>query len=1215
MLPSANLSAGDKLQQLLARFEQAWQAGSRPSIEDHLTDASLDRCALLRQLVLTDLEYRLRAGDAVRVEEYVQRFPELAEDAATLVELIALEYRQRQLLGPQPAPTLAEYLQRFPQHRAQLLATPLYDSPETERHSVGDGSAGVTLPALEGRYRVDRFLAKGGMGEVYRILDADFDRPLALKVLQQQALGQPHLEERFLREARLTGQLQHPGIPAVQEMGRLSDGRPYFIMKLVQGRDLRALLRERCSPQDQQSYYLGVFEQICRTVAYAHAQSIIHRDLKPSNIMVGAFGEVQVMDWGLAKAVGSGQWAVGSADVGASVPACSTIEHVGTRHVADAASVAGDVIGTPAYMAPEQARGEVEQLDRTCDVFGLGGILCELLTGKPPFATGNRLEDQRRSMKGDLSEVFARLEGCGADAELIALAQRCLAAERRDRPPHAEAVARSAAAHQERVRERLRQAEVARAAAEVRAGEERKRREVERQKRRVTLALAASVLVLFSVAAAGGWYLMRQQEEQERQELLQQQRTELLVGQTKHEQELILAEQKKLTVKHALEQVRQLQAKALFRQAKNTLAQSLGLLSGATDKGLHAQVKAAERDLLFVERLDRIRQEKSLIVDGKVNRAAAPTAYAAAFKDHGLDMVAGDERALVHAVVNSALGEELVAALDDWFSEEPDAALRSRLCRLTSKVTGHAWREEIPEAWNKQSRFEELLAKVPPEQMTTALLVGLSWRLERLGGDGVGLLERAKLQHPADFWVWFQLGSLYDFRGKEYARQAAGACAGALAIRPDSFVAWYHLGVALEASNDLPGAIAAYRAAIRLDPKEAKAHHNLGVALQASNDLPGAIVSYKEAIRLDPKLAKAHNNLGIALAASNDLPRAIAAYKEAIRLDHKSAEAHNNLGIALAASNDLPGAIAALKEAIRLDHKLAPAHNELGLALKASNDLPGAIAAHKEAIRLDPKLAAAHNNLGTALQASNDLVGAIAAYKEAIRLDPKLAKAHSNLGVALQASNDLPGAIAALKEAIRLDPKLAMAHNNLGLALAASNDLPAAIAAFKAAIRLEPKLATAHLNLGAAFFNHKEYLYSFKSYQAAMAARPALAANHASGLRLFGALAAVMAVAADSANEAGKLTPDEKIAFRQQALDWLKADLAAWTKLLQADAKSVALARQRLKFVQNRPELASVRDEQELAKLPAAQRQGWQQFWADVAALLREAEKAVDSKK
>jgi hypothetical protein len=371
------------------------------------------------------------------------------------------------------------------------------------------------LPALAGRYRLDKFLARGGMGEVYRVLDSAFDRPLALKVLQEQIRGQADVAERFLREARLTGQLQHPGIPPVQEVGCLDDGRPYFIMKLVQGRDLHALLCERPSAQEQLSYYLSVFEQVCRTVAYAHARGILHRDLKPANVMVGAFGEVQVMDWGLAKLLP----ALPTPAAATAADTTSTALHVPTPPLPAAASAVGDIIGTPAYMAPEQARGEVERLDLRCDVFGLGGILCEMLTGQPPFVGGDKLDKQRRAMKGDLAGAFGRLDQSGADAELIALARRCLAPERAERFADAGAVAQAVAGYQELVRQRWRQAELAQAQAQVRIDEERKRLGLERQKRRVTLVLAAAVLLVLLAGMVGTTVaLLRAWEQTERAE-------------------------------------------------------------------------------------------------------------------------------------------------------------------------------------------------------------------------------------------------------------------------------------------------------------------------------------------------------------------------------------------------------------------------------------------------------------------------------------------------------------------------------------------------------------------------------------------------------------------------------------------------------------------------------------------------------------------------
>ena len=210
---------------------------------------------------------------------------------------------------------------------------------------------------------------------------------------------------------------------------------------------------------------------VCQTIAYAHARAVIHRDLKPSNIMVGWFGEVQVMDWGLAKVLRQG----GAADDASAGKSRDRETVIATaRSAADDdsdLSRAGSVLGTPSYMAPEQARGEVDRLDERCDVFALGSILCEILTGEPAFIGRSSGEIQRKASRGELKDAFDRLDGTGSDAELTGLAKNCLAAELEDRPRHAGEVAARIIAYQTGVQERLRQAEIARAEEKARAQE------------------------------------------------------------------------------------------------------------------------------------------------------------------------------------------------------------------------------------------------------------------------------------------------------------------------------------------------------------------------------------------------------------------------------------------------------------------------------------------------------------------------------------------------------------------------------------------------------------------------------------------------------------------------------------------------------------------------------------------------------------------------
>ena len=264
-----------------------------------------------------------------------------------------------------------------------------------------------------GRYRIGERLGEGGMGMVYRAHDQVLDRAVALKVLRPE-LGEPTLAQRLVREAMILARLEHPGIVPVHDAGELADGRVFYVMKLVRGDRLDAFAATR--PLNE---VLRVFLRVCETVGFAHAQGIIHRDLKPANIMVGGFGEVLVLDWGIARVLGSAEAEPvdGAAATG-----------VGGAEI----TAAGTVLGTPGFMAPEQAQGTMGQVDARSDVWALGAILRGLagVATPPPLASICRqatapLPGDRYESAAELSADVARfLDGAPVRAHRESLAER-----------------------------------------------------------------------------------------------------------------------------------------------------------------------------------------------------------------------------------------------------------------------------------------------------------------------------------------------------------------------------------------------------------------------------------------------------------------------------------------------------------------------------------------------------------------------------------------------------------------------------------------------------------------------------------------------------------------------------------------------------------------------------------------------------------------------
>lgn len=255
------------------------------------------------------------------------------------------------------------------------------------------GAGGLDWPASatpaseppESRYAMDHLYAEGGIGQVWRARDKQLHREVALKTLRPELLKHGRVRSRFLQEAQITGQLEHPGIVPVYELvAAPRSGAPFYSMRFVRGRTLvqasRDYHRARRAGEEEPLglvSLLSAFVAVCNTVAYAHSRGVIHRDLKGENVLLGDFGEVLVLDWGVAKVLGDTDEDGRMRLEGQCLPAEAT------------QTVQGDIVGTPAYMAPEQAEGRLDLIDSRTDIYGLGAILYEILTGQPPFTGSN----------------------------------------------------------------------------------------------------------------------------------------------------------------------------------------------------------------------------------------------------------------------------------------------------------------------------------------------------------------------------------------------------------------------------------------------------------------------------------------------------------------------------------------------------------------------------------------------------------------------------------------------------------------------------------------------------------------------------------------------------------------------------------------------------------------------------------------------------------
>ncbi len=717
---------------------------------------------------------------------------------------------------------LPEVRQRWQQMRrveAELEA--LFPTPRSnpDAESPAPWHPSAELPRIPG-YEVEAVLGRGGMGVVFKAWHLRLHRPVALKMLLAGAYAGRGERERFLREAEAEACLNHPHIVQVYDVGEY-DGRLYFTMEYVEGGNLAQRLLGTPQPARQAAALLAT---LAEAVQVAHQGGIVHRDLKPANILLTADGTPKIADFGLARHLDGGP----------------------------ALTLSGARVGTPSYMAPEQAIGKARAIGPAADIYALGALLYEMLTGRPPFR-GETATETERQVISDEPVPPARLNPqVPRDLETICL--KCLHKDPQRRYA-------TAAAFAEDLQRFQRDESIAARPSGLR---ERTAKLVRRHPTQSAM-LAASLLLVMMLVGGSLW----------------------LVVQHAHRRDAVEADLKELAG---------LQASARWVEARTALKLAEARLEGGGPDDLRRRLEQTRRDFDLVIQLDTIRLKRVTRGELAFYKAQANRHYAEAFQQAGLGTVLDPPSHVAARIDTSAVRGALVAALYDWVSCTADREERGWLLAVARQVDPDpdGWREPVfdPATWEDKRALAELARTAPVARQPASLLLALGERLIALKGDAAPLFKRVQKEHPADFWANLILGNALLLWAPLEARGCYGA---ALASRPSEAVGYCAVGDALRYEKKPDDAFDYYQKALQLDPSYARAHSNLGLVLQSKDRLDEAIDCYRKAFQLDPDYGWAHHNLGNALREKGRLDEAYHHYQQVIRVDPTNSEVKNPL--------------------------------------------------------------------------------------------------------------------------------------------------------------------------------------------------------------------------------------------------------------------------------------------------------------------------------
>ena len=813
------------------------------------------------------------------------------------------------------------------------------------------------LDVTAGRYENLERLGSGGFGTIWKMRDTKFNRVVAVKVMKPERASNPSLVRRFLAEAQICSQLSHPFIVPIYDMGFFNDGRAYVAMKLIEGNRLD----EAFSPDASAMEKVNAFASLCQAVAHAHQRGVVHRDLKPQNVMVGAHGEIQLIDWGLAKAVGQ-------PDIESEMPVSENV-----RLDRDQTQTA---LGTLAYMAPEQFK-DAAAADQRSDVFSLGAILCELLTGKPPYQ-GDAKAVLAAVKSGELKETYQRLSNIEVDQRLAGIARDCLAVDPKQRPQNADTLST-------RVQKLLRsfdeEAEHQRAALikiETRQQESKKRA-------RLRWSLAA-VAVLASVIV-GGTLWMRSVERQAREvqaiELTASANEEFAVG----------------SYADALQQV------SLAVEASPTMSGELEQLSN---------------DIKLCQELDEVFQEQAasqairhmgIIVSTREQDAAKRRALAK------YDELLADPELLGQRFEGSAGKEWLAAALSSraWLVTQLRPEDRSTVIDCLDVAKELDTDSDINSFLYDESNWDDPKAvaeklKTDSDGEVSQGALNLATEVLIRGNIDPAVIRDVVARSRDNFGVNLRWSSKLAYRDSDTGLQFAQVAAS---LRPQSLIARLNLATLFWVNGDHTGALRECQRVLKQDSNNVRAQILFADLLKDSDNDQKTIEAYERAIELGTEdedvipLVKLGNLLRRDDKSSE---KALEKFNQALTIDPESAFALYHKGQHLDESGNPEEAIELYEKALENRPDYSFVHNNLGKSLimlyikHRNEDLSEAIKFRQKAqshfltaTQLDPDNVWAHANLGNTYNDEGKVDDAIACFRKALKLDPKHHGAGFNL--------------------------------------------------------------------------------------------------------------------------------------------------------------------------------------------------------------------------